>query len=173
MEFFFILNTMNSTVLTQEFYLLIFPLFLIKCSPTPWFLNFLTSFSMLISNFLTNRVQWVFANGQMSTTLITNTGSLQNADHCPELPECIKWCKDNYLDLTVLKTKDMVIDFRLNTVHGVSVAHGEDVQVVDYILRLNWGFYTKKDEYSLQSISKICSKITGVFGRVSFGRIRW
>lgn len=128
---------------------------------------------MLILNFLTERVQQVFVNGQMSNTSVSNTGSPQGcvlspllfimytdscrtsqerrflvkfsddtvllsllqgseSDHGPALPEFVKWCDDNYLDLNVSKTKEMIIDFRrINTDHKASVIHGEDVQIVE------------------------------------------
>ena len=54
---------------------------------------------------------------------------VQKTDHGPALTQFVKWCDDNYLDFNVVKTKDMIIDFRHNTVHGVRVIHGEDVQV--------------------------------------------
>lgn len=54
------------------------------------------------------------------------------SDHGCALPAFVKWCDDNFLDLNVLKTKELIIDFRQNSDEPkASTIHGEDVQIVD------------------------------------------
>lgn len=125
-----------------------------------------------VLNFLTDRVQRVLVNGQLSDPIISNTGSPQGCvlsallfimytDTCrsseenrylikfsddtvllsllqgPEnghgkaLSDFVEWCDNNFLDLNVQKTKEMIIDFRKSTVNlCASMIHGEEVESV-------------------------------------------
>ncbi len=74
-----------------------------------------------------NKFLLKFSNDIVLLSLLQGSES----DHGPALPEFVKWCDENYLDLSVSKTKDMIIDFRHNTEHEISVIHGEDVEIVD------------------------------------------
>lgn len=52
-------------------------------------------------------------------------------NHGCALPEFFRWCDDNFLDLNVSKTKEIIIDFRKPSVNPKpSTIHGEKVQVV-------------------------------------------
>lgn len=54
------------------------------------------------------------------------------SDHGCALPAFVKWCDDNFYNHNVLKTKDLVTDFRQNSDKPkASIIRGEDVQVVD------------------------------------------
>lgn len=78
-----------------------------------------------------------------------------DTDHGLALQDFVQWCDENYLDLNVHKTKDMIIDFRRNTAQGVSVIHGKDVQIVDTYKYLGTWFDSKlKFDTNAESIVK-------------------
>ena len=53
-------------------------------------------------------------------------------DHGHSLPFFVKWCDNNYLDLNVTKTKEIVIDFRTcGSKPKASIIHDEEVQILD------------------------------------------
>lgn len=53
------------------------------------------------------------------------------SSHGKALSDYIDWCDMSSLDLNVCKTKEMVFDFRKNTVKpSTSVVHGEEVEIV-------------------------------------------
>lgn len=128
---------------------------------------------LLLLNFLTDRIQRVFVNGQLSQPISSNTGSPQgcvlspllfilytdscrtsqqgshlvkfsddtallslfqgpHSSHGLALTSFVKWCDDNFLDLNVAKTKELIIDFRKAKAEPIaSVIHGGDVEIVD------------------------------------------
>lgn len=52
-------------------------------------------------------------------------------DHGCALHAFVKWCDDNLLDLYVLKSKELIIDFRQNKHKPkASITHGVDVQII-------------------------------------------
>lgn len=52
--------------------------------------------------------------------------------HGRALSSFSKWCDDNLLDHNVVKTKELIIDFRKNRGESnASIIHGEEVQTVD------------------------------------------
>lgn len=52
--------------------------------------------------------------------------------HGRALSDFITWCEDNYLDLNVTKTKDMIIDFRKKRAkQEVSIINKEEVEIID------------------------------------------
>ena len=54
------------------------------------------------------------------------------SDHGSALTSFTEWCEDNHLDLNVIKTKELIIDFRKNSEDPIaSIIHGEEVQIVD------------------------------------------
>ncbi len=58
---------------------------------------------------------------------------LQNGEtgHGPAISDFVEWCEKSYLHLNVLKTKDMIIDFRKNVpMHKVPYIKGQTVDSV-------------------------------------------
>lgn len=54
------------------------------------------------------------------------------SDHRRALPDFVTWCDDSLLDLNVLKTKELIIDFRKNVTNTSACRiHGEDVEMVN------------------------------------------
>ena len=52
--------------------------------------------------------------------------------HGHSLPFFVKWCDNNYLDLNITKTKEIVIDFRTcGSKPKASIIHDEEVQILD------------------------------------------
>ncbi len=73
----------------------------------------------------------------------------------PELPEFVKWCDINNLDLSVSKTKEVIIDLRQNAEHKVGVIHGKDVRIVKSYKYLGFGFDCKlRFDINTESIVK-------------------
>ena len=51
--------------------------------------------------------------------------------HGKALSDFVEWWDDNFLDLDVCKTKEMITDFRKHTVnHSASMIHGEETESV-------------------------------------------
>ncbi len=49
----------------------------------------------------------------------------------PAISDIVEWCEKSYLHLNVLKTKDMIIDFRKNVpMHTVTYIKGQTVESV-------------------------------------------
>ncbi len=58
---------------------------------------------------------------------------LQNGEtgHGPAISDFVEWCEESHLHLNVLKTKDMIIDFRKNVpMHKVTYIKGHTVESV-------------------------------------------
>ncbi len=54
------------------------------------------------------------------------------SDHSCALNSFIKWCDDNFLDLNVTKTKELITDFQKDSGEPrSSTIHNEEVQIVD------------------------------------------
>ena len=54
------------------------------------------------------------------------------SDHGCALPSFVEWCDDNYLDLNVLKTRDLITDFRRNRPDPAArTIHGGNVEIVE------------------------------------------
>lgn len=52
--------------------------------------------------------------------------------HGSALSQFVNWCDDNFLDLNVTKTKELIIDFRKNqSTPEASIIHGENVEIVE------------------------------------------
>ena len=52
--------------------------------------------------------------------------------HGPIIADFVKWCEESHLQLNILKTKDMIIDFRKNaSPHDVTTIITQPVQYVD------------------------------------------
>lgn len=60
------------------------------------------------------------------------------------LPEFVRWCDDSFLHLNVLKSKEMIVDFRKSSVDPkTSTIHGEEVQIVQSYKYLGTVFDSK------------------------------
>ena len=71
-------------------------------------------------------------------------------DHGLALNDFIKWCDDNFLDLNVRKTKELIIDFRNNSAEPKkSQIHGEPVGIVETYKYLGTIFDSDKNTESL------------------------
>lgn len=69
-----------------------------------------------------------FSNDTVLLTLLQGTQS----DHGCALPVSIKWCEDNYLDLNISKTKELVTDFRKDMPElKPSIIQGQELQIVE------------------------------------------
>ncbi len=68
-----------------------------------------------------------FADDSVIVSLLNS----EDIDHGPVLTYCINWCKCFFLDINVLKTKEMIVDFRKNsTVMSPVVINDHVVEVV-------------------------------------------
>ena len=87
-----------------------------------------------------------------------------------EIRNFVTWCIDNYLDLNVIKTKEMIIDFRKNVIEPVCVLiQNSEVErvplykylglIIDHLL--NWKDNTnsivKKADQRLYCLQKLAS----------------
>ena len=89
-----------------------------------------------------------FSDDSAVLSLLTNT----EHNHGTALPEFVHWCDDNFLDMNVTKTKEMIFDFRRNKGNIVqSIVHDEPVEIVDtykylgtiFDCRLKWDVNTE------------------------------
>ena len=65
------------------------------------------------------------------------------SDHGNALTDFISWCDDNFLDLNASKTKELIIDFRLDrNAAKECIMHNESVERVrcSYIIQIS-GYY--------------------------------
>ena len=75
------------------------------------------------------------------------TTSSTESYYFSEINRFVDWCKDNYLILNVSKTKEMVVDFRLNkddtlplTINGEQVETVQTYRYLGFVIddKLNW-----------------------------------
>jgi hypothetical protein len=134
-----------------------------------------TSLCNWILNFLTDRPQVVRVGCNTSSTQIDNTGATQgcvlspllysffthdcvarhdsntcklNDDEtaCREIRDLAGWCQNNNLSLNVIKTKEMIVEYRkMRTEHALILIYGATVEQVDVHItnKLEWSKHTK------------------------------
>lgn len=74
-----------------------------------------------------NRVILKYADDTVIVSLLKNG----ETGHGPVITDFVEWCEESQLHLNVLKTKDMVIDFRRNVnTHEVTTIKGQAVECV-------------------------------------------
>ena len=78
------------------------------------------------------------------------------SDHGSALPDFVKWCEENYLDLNVSKTKELVVDFRKHSEElKPSIIQGNNVEIVDTYKYLGTVFDSKlKFDVNTENIMK-------------------
>lgn len=82
------------------------------------------------------------------TALLTLLHSSQS-DHSCALPAFIHWYEDNYLDMNVSKTKELILDFRKNRLEPrASTTQGQEVQTVELYEYLGTIFDSQLKLYS-------------------------
>lgn len=76
--------------------------------------------------------------------------------HGSALLQFVKWCDDNFLDLNVTKTKELIIDFRKNRFNPeTSIIHGGNVEIVETYKYLGTMFDSNlKFDKNIESITK-------------------
>lgn len=103
------------------------------------------------------------------------------SDHGSALPDFVNWCDENFLDLNVKKTKELVIYFRKNGGKPeASSIHGNEVEIVETYKYLGTMFYSqlkfhkntecivKRGQQRIHSLRKlnsfkVCNKILCMF----------